>query len=114
LSGAVVGAVERERKERGGSGRGSATRRETASWGLAPTGGRRLDRVPAGRDPDATRAGGVSLFEQWHTGADRAGPFGSESGEARVARGHAWAGLRRKRGGRAQMNSKVSQLFELV
>jgi hypothetical protein len=112
--GAVVGAAERERKERGGSGRGSAMRRGTASWGLAPTGGRRPDCVPAGRDPDVTRAGGASLFGQRCAGSDRAGPGGSESGEARVARGRAWAGPRRKWGGRAQMNSKVLHLFELV
>jgi hypothetical protein len=31
-----------------------------------------------------------------------------------VERGRAWAGPRRKRGGRAQMNSNVLHLFELV
>jgi hypothetical protein len=43
-----------------------------------------------------------------------AGPGGNESGEVRVVRGRAWADPRRKRGGRAQMNSKVLHLFELV
>jgi hypothetical protein len=43
-----------------------------------------------------------------------AGPGGSESGEARVAHGCAWAGPRRKRGGRAQMNNKVLHLFKLI
>jgi hypothetical protein len=33
---------------------------------------------------------------------------------ARQKRGRAWAGPRRKRGDRAQMNSKVLHLFELV
>jgi hypothetical protein len=92
LSGSVDDAAERERKERGGSGRGSATRRGTASWGLAPTGGRRPDRVPAGRDPDATRVGGASLFGQRRTDTDWAGPGGSESGEARVGRPEKKAG----------------------
>jgi hypothetical protein len=44
----------------------------------------------------------------------RRGLSGGESGEARVARGRPWASPRRKRGGRAQMNSKVLHLFELV
>jgi hypothetical protein len=70
--------------------------------------GRRCDREGKKRE------GGASLFGQRRAGADRAGPGGSESGEARVARGHAWAGPRRKRGGRAHMNSKVLHLFELV
>jgi hypothetical protein len=104
---------EGKKKEGGGSGHGSAMRRETASWGRAPTSGRRPDRVPAGRDPDATHTGSASLFRQRRAGADRAGPSGSESGEARVARWCAWAGPGRKRGGRAQMNSKVLHLFEL-
>jgi hypothetical protein len=104
-----VGAVALERcrrrrsrggkKREGGSGRGNAMRRGTASWGLAPTGRRRPDRVSADRDPDAMRAGGASLFRQRRSSADRAGPGGSESGEAQVARGRAWAGPRRKRGG---------------
>jgi hypothetical protein len=59
--GTVVGVAERGKKS-GGSSRRSATRRGMASWGLAPTGGRRHDRVPAGHDLDATRAGGASLF----------------------------------------------------
>jgi hypothetical protein len=84
------------------------------SWGLALTGGRRPDRVSAGRDPDAMRAGGASLFGQRRAGADRVGPGGSESGDSRVARGGVWAGPGRKQGGRAQMNSKVLHLFELV
>jgi hypothetical protein len=77
------------KKREGGSGRGSATRRGTASWGLVLTGGRRPNRVPTGRDPDATRVGGALLFRQRRAGADRVGPSGRESGEARVARGPA-------------------------
>jgi hypothetical protein len=55
-------------------------------WGLAPTGGRRPDHVPAvsGR--------------------------GSEKREARCA----WAGPGRKRVGRVQMNSIVLDLFKLI
>jgi hypothetical protein len=121
-----VGAVALERRGRrrgregkkreggGGSSRGSATGRRTALWGLAATGGRRPDRVPTCRDPDATRVSGASLFGQRRVGADRSGPGGSKSGEAQVARVRACAGPRRKRGGRAQMNSKVLHLFELV
>jgi hypothetical protein len=85
-----------------------------ASWGPALAGGRHPDRVPAGHDPDATRTGGTSMFGQRRTSTDREGPGGSESGEARVAHGRTWAGPRRKRGGQAQMNSKVLDLFELV
>jgi hypothetical protein len=70
------------KKREGGSGRKSATRRRTASWGLAPTGGWRPDCVPAGRDPVASRAGSASLFRQRRAGADWAGSGGSESGEA--------------------------------
>jgi hypothetical protein len=66
LSCSVGGAAEGEKGERGGggSGRGSATRRGTASWGLTPTGGRRPDRVPVGRDPDATRVA-VRTTARW-------------------------------------------------
>jgi hypothetical protein len=39
-----------------------------AVMGLAQTGGRRPDRVQAGRDPDAARAGGASLFRQRRAG----------------------------------------------
>jgi hypothetical protein len=42
--------------------------------GPGTTGGRHPDCVPAGRDPDAARAGGASLFGQWRTGADVGGP----------------------------------------
>jgi hypothetical protein len=97
LSGTVIGTAEGERKERGGGGCGSSTWRGTASWGPTPTGGWRLHRGSAGRDPDATRAGGASLFGQRRASADQAGPGGSKSGEAQVARGRAWAGPRRKR-----------------
>jgi hypothetical protein len=44
-----------------GSNRGGAIQRR-AAWGLAPTGERHPDRVPADCDPGATRAGGASLF----------------------------------------------------
>jgi hypothetical protein len=87
LSGAVIGATERERKERG-SDRGNATRHGTASWCLAPTGGQRPDRVPArrcsdngalapiGQAPVAARAG----RRRWRAGAR--GPAREESGVA--------------------------------
>jgi hypothetical protein len=64
------------KKREGGSGHRSAAWRGTASSGLAPTGGRRPDHVPAGRDPDATRAGSASLFGQV------LGPAREESGVA--------------------------------
>jgi hypothetical protein len=70
LSESVGGTAERERKERG-----VQPQKCHAAWD--------------GRDPDATRRGGVSLFGQWHAGADQAGPSGRESGGARVARGPA-------------------------
>jgi hypothetical protein len=62
------GAVE---GKKGGKSRGSGRgvpRGAGAPWGLAPTGGRCPDRVPANCDPGAARAGGASLF--W-TGAHR-------------------------------------------
>jgi hypothetical protein len=107
--GAVVGAAERERTERGGgSGRRSATRRGMTSWGLAPTVSRsaatRMRRTravrhcsdsgalaPTRRAPVIARVG----RRGWHVGAR--GPAREE-----------------KRGGRAQMNNKVLHLFELV
>jgi hypothetical protein len=79
------------------------------AWGLAPTSGRRLDRVPA-----AARAGGALLFGQRRAGADARAPNadgrGSEKREARCA----WAGPGRKRVGRAWMNSIVLDLFKLI
>jgi hypothetical protein len=47
------------------------------------------DRVPAGRNPDATRVGGALLFRQQRASTDRVDPSGRESEEARVARGPA-------------------------
>jgi hypothetical protein len=52
--------------------------------GLAPTGGRRPDRILADCDPGAARAGGVSLFRTGaRRGSLRAGPGGSGSGRER-------------------------------
>jgi hypothetical protein len=39
-----------------------------AAWGLAPTGGRRPDRVAVDCDPGAMRTGGASLFKQRRVG----------------------------------------------
>jgi hypothetical protein len=71
---------EGNKREGGGSGRGNATRRGTTSWGLAPTGGRRPDRVPAGRDPDAKRAGGALAPTERAPMAARAGRCGWRAG----------------------------------
>jgi hypothetical protein len=46
------------------------------SWGLAPTGGRRSDRFPVGRDPGAAHPGGASLFGQRCADADGQAPRG--------------------------------------
>jgi hypothetical protein len=54
-----------------------------AAWGLAPTGGRRPDRVPAGRDPDAACAGGASLFGQRHASTDGRAPVAVRAGRKR-------------------------------
>jgi hypothetical protein len=69
-----------------------------AAWGLAPTGGRLPDRGPA-----VTRAGANA----------RAPAVGGRGSEKRFAR-RAWAGPRRKRVGRAHMNSMVLDLFKLI
>jgi hypothetical protein len=53
------------------------------SWGLAPTGGRRPDRVPAGRDPDAARAGDATLFGPRRAGADGRAPAAVRAGRER-------------------------------
>jgi hypothetical protein len=50
------------------AGEGERRERRMGAWGLAPTGGRRSDRVPADCDPGAARVGGASLFR---TGARR-------------------------------------------
>jgi hypothetical protein len=96
LSGSVGGAAERERKERERRGpdaevpRGAGRRR--GAWPQPCLGRPGPDRVPLGRDPDATRAGGALLFGQRRAGTDRASPSGSESREARVGRPEKKAG----------------------
>jgi hypothetical protein len=53
------------REERMGGG-GPAVRTPHGTewvWGLAPTGGRCPNRVPANRGPTAAHAGGAALFE---------------------------------------------------
>jgi hypothetical protein len=88
--------------------------RGAASWGLAPTDRRRPDRVPAGRDPDAARAGGTSLFVQRCAGANVGGPRwqrergGASGTRARVGRPE------KKTGWPSQMNSKILHLFKLI
>jgi hypothetical protein len=114
-NGSVGGAAERGK---GGESRGVRQRgRHTAQgmWGLAPTGGRRPDRVPADRGPAAARAGGAPLFRQWRADAAdaRAPTVGRRGSEKREAR-RAWAGPGRKRVGRALMNSTVLDLFKLI
>jgi hypothetical protein len=95
------------------------------SWGLAPTGGRRpaAARARCSRPTCAARAcaGRTERGERELTvgrgtvpgggAADRWGRLVSGCGGER---GRAWAGPRRKWGGRAEMNSKVLHLFELV
>jgi hypothetical protein len=56
-----------------GSGRG-VPRGAGAAWGLAPTDGRRPDRVLAYSGPAAACSGGASLFGQWRAGADGRAP----------------------------------------
>jgi hypothetical protein len=63
------------------------------SWGLALTGGRCPDSVPAGRDPDAARRVAV------RTEARGAGPGGSESGEGVERRARARVGQPEKKTG---------------
>jgi hypothetical protein len=97
-------------------------------WGLAPTSGRHpvVARVRRSRVTCAARAlpaeterGEAS--DGWAAAQCRAAVsltggagLSAGAGRARVARRRAWAGPRRKRGCQAQMNSKVSHLFELV
>jgi hypothetical protein len=109
----VGGAAEREKgEERGVRSWGRHAAR--GAWGLAPTGGRHPDCVSADCDPAVARAGGTSLFGQRHAGADaRALAIDGRGSEKRESR-RAWAGPRRKRGGRAQMNGTVLDLFKLI
>jgi hypothetical protein len=99
---------DREGKRRGEGPAVGVPRGVEKAWGLAPTVSRARRTWTArrcrcsdrgapdadGRAPMAVRAGG--------------------SGEARAAREHEWAGPRRKRGGRAQMNSMTLNLFKLI
>jgi hypothetical protein len=72
-------------------------------------------RARAGRTERGEASDGW-VVAQCRAAVPLAGGAGLSAGAGRawVARGHAWAGPRRKRGGRAQMNSKVLHLFELV
>jgi hypothetical protein len=86
-----------------------------ASWGLAPTGGRR----PAARAlPAGNREGGTDRWAvaQCRVAVPLTGGSGLSAARGRESRTHGrtWAGPRRKRSGRAQMNSIVLYLFELV
>jgi hypothetical protein len=64
-----------------------------AAWGLALTGGRRPDRVPADCGPAARHVCGALLFGQRHSGTDGQAPV------AVRAERSTWDGPRRKRGG---------------
>jgi hypothetical protein len=100
---------EKGRRNGGGGLAVGVPRGAGVAWGLAPTGGRRPDRVPV-----VARTGGASLFGQWRGGTDAwalaVGGRGSEKREAR----RAWAGPEGKRVGRAQMNSMILDLFKLI
>jgi hypothetical protein len=104
-----AGGRKGEKKWGGGAAVG-VPRGTGAAWGLAPTGGRRPDRVPADRGPATARAGGASLFGQRRAGADTGAPVVVRA----ERRARAWAGPRRKRGGQAQMNSMILDLFKLI
>jgi hypothetical protein len=106
----------REGKRRGEQGvRQWGRHAAQGAWGLAPTGGRRPNHVPADRGPAAARAGGAPLFRQWRADAAdaRAPAVGGRGSEKREAR-RAWAGPGRKRVGRALMNIMVLDLFKLI
>jgi hypothetical protein len=124
-------AAARQRGKEEGKGGGPSVgvpRGAAVPWGLAPTSGRhpivaraRCSRVTCAARalPAETERGEAS--DGWAAAQCRAavsltGGAGLSAcaGRARVARRRAWAGPRRKRGGQAQMNSKVSHLFELV
>jgi hypothetical protein len=100
-SGSVAARQRGKRREKMGVPGVGVPRGAGVPWGLAPTGGRRP--TTARRVGRGTVTGGGAA-DRW----DR--PVSGHGGE----RGRAWAGPRRKRGGRAQMNSKVLYLFELV
>jgi hypothetical protein len=82
------GREGKRRGERGGVGR--HWKRHTArgrSWGLAPTGGRRPDRVPAGRDPGAARR----CSDRGAPGADGRAPVAVRVGRERRGVRGTWA-----------------------
>jgi hypothetical protein len=72
------------------------------AWGLAPTGGRCPNRVPADRGPAAARAGGAPVFRQWRADvADARDPTGGGRGSVEQGAGRMWAGPEKRGVGRA-------------
>jgi hypothetical protein len=119
---------EKEGRRGGGSGCGGATRRggNHGAW-PRPTGGAWQQPETGGRARCAPRGrcrpnrGEEEGADRWAAAQCRAVvPLTGGSGLLAVhgresrAHGRAWADPRRKRSGRAQMNSTVSVLFKLV
>jgi hypothetical protein len=124
-----VAARQRGKEEGKGGGPGVGVPRGTGvPWGLAPTGGRcpaaaraRRSRATCATRVLPTETERAEASDGWAAAQCRAAvPLTGGAGlsadveRARVARGRAWAGPRRKLGGRAQMNSTVLDLFESV
>jgi hypothetical protein len=92
-------------KPTGGGKNGEGVR----PWGLAPTASR-----PTATRAQCARAARLCFGQGRAEAADGWAPVAVGAGGRGEARGRAWAGPRRKRGGQAQMNSMVSNLFKLV
>jgi hypothetical protein len=77
-----LAARQRGREGGGGSGHGSAMWHGTTSWGLAPTSGRRPDRVPVGCDRTRHARAARRYSDSGALALTWVGPGGSRSGEA--------------------------------
>jgi hypothetical protein len=112
-SGERAARRQHDRGERGGKKVGvpgvGVPRGAGVPWGLAPT---CAARVRAGRTERGERelTGGSRHSAGWRCHRQVGSVCQRRGGE----RGRAWAGPRRKQGGRAQVNSKVLHLFDLL
>jgi hypothetical protein len=112
--GASDSAAARQRGKRrekgGGPRRGGVPRGAGVPWGLAPTGSHRPTAARARRLRMTCAARACRPDRAVRERADRWAATQYQAAVPLIG----GAGPRRKRGGRAQMNSKVLHLFELV
>jgi hypothetical protein len=104
---------DREGKRRGEGPAVGVPRGVEKAWGLAPT----VSRPVVTRARRTWTARRCRCSDRGAPDADGRAPMAVRaggSGEARAVREHEWAGPRRKRGGRAQMNSMTLNLFKLI